>query len=487
MPAAEPEPPAVFELPAAAAPAPPLPEPSGDEGGGGRSLPEPMLLGNLVWFCWLRWVVVAILLVFGLASLCPGMLGPLGLRSPILWPFAIAALLGAVNIVFHTRLLIGSFTPQRTDTNLWGQIVLDLVILTGVVHFAGSLETYVAFAYLFHIVLACIFFSPPRSLAVTLLACVLYVACVALEVTGVLPPGGVYASDALRQTITSSPGALVLDVLGAVGIWLVVWYLASALSALVRERDHQLAVTNSQLAAAQRERTRHMLRTTHELKSPFAAIHANTQLLLGGHCGELPDAAVKVATRISSRCRRLAAEIQEMLQLANLQSGSGQIPHWETVDLGRLLDAAVAQERTQAEEHAVTIVSRAEPAPVYGVADHLNMMLANLLSNAVNYSSEGGRVEVECRPTSGGGAVLSIKDHGIGIKAEKLPHVFEEFYRTDEAVRHNRESTGLGLAIVQQVAHTHGISVRVESAPDVGTTFHLEFPPGHSAPGPQET
>ncbi len=121
------------------------------------------------------------------------------------------------------------------------------------------------------------------------------------------------------------------------------------------------------------------------------------------------------------------------------------------------------------------------------MADHLNMMLSNLLSNAVNYSSEGGRVEVECRPAKGGAAVVSVRDHGIGIKPEKLPHVFEEFYRTDEAVRHNRESTGLGLAIVQQVANSHGIRVRVESAPGVGTTFRLEFPPGQAEPGPQQT
>ncbi len=479
MPAPEPEPLAVFDLPAAPAPAPPPQEQPGE--GAARSLPEPMLLGNLVWFCWLRWIVVCMLVVFGLASLCPGLVGPLGLRSVILWPFAIAGVLGLVNLVFHTRLLIGSFTPQRTGVNLWSQIVLDLVILTAVVHYTGSLETYVAFAYLFHIVLACIFFSPPRSLVVTLLACVLYTACVVAESAGLLPSAGIYVDDALRAQIMASPGVLALDVLSAMSIWLVVWYLASALSALVRERDHQLAVSNSQLAAAQRERTRHMLRTTHELKSPFAAIHANTQLLLGGHCGELPEAAVKVASRISSRCRRLATEIQEMLQLANLQSGSGQIPHWETVDLGRLVDAAVAQQRPLAEERAVTIISRVESASIYGVADHLNMMLSNLLSNAVNYSSEGGRVEVECRPARDGGAVVSIRDHGIGIKAEKLPHIFEEFYRTDEAVRHNRESTGLGLAIVQQVAQSHGIRVRVESAPGAGTTFRLEFPPGQPA------
>jgi signal transduction histidine kinase len=483
MPTAEPDRIAVFELPTAQAPAPPPPEQP--RGGAAGSLPEPLLLRNLVWFCWLRWVVVAILLAFGTASLFPAIVGPLGLRSRILWPFLTAGVLGAMNLIFHARLLIGPFSPQRTGANLWSQIVLDLVVLTAVVHFTGSLETYVAFAYLFHIVLACIFFSSPRSLVVTLLAGGLYAACVGAETAGLLPAAGIYASDALRMQIVQTPPVPALYVLSALGIWLVVWYLTSALSALVRERDHQLAVTNRQLAAAQQERTRHMLRTTHELKSPFAAIHANAQLLLGGHCGELPQAAVKVAARISTRCRRLAAEIQEMLQLANLQSGSGQVPHWENLDLDRLAEAAAAQLRALAEERAITIDVHTAPAPVFGVSDHVTMMLTNLIANAVNYSREGGQVEVECRPAEDGAALLSIQDHGIGIRPEKLPHIFEEFYRTDEAVRHNRESTGLGLAIVQQVAQSHGVKVRVESAVDVGTRFTLEFPPGQAAPGAQ--
>jgi signal transduction histidine kinase len=157
------------------------------------------------------------------------------------------------------------------------------------------------------------------------------------------------------------------------------------------------------------------------------------------------------------------------------------------VDLARLVDATVAQYRAIGEERSITIVSRVEPASVYGVADHLTMMLSNLVSNAVNYSREGGRVDVECRPAQAGGAVVTIRDRGIGIRPEKLPHVFEEFYRADEAVRHNRESTGLGLAIVRQVAQSHGVRVRVESEAGAGTTFTLEFPPGQSAPGAKTT
>jgi signal transduction histidine kinase len=102
------------------------------------------------------------------------------------------------------------------------------------------------------------------------------------------------------------------------------------------------------------------------------------------------------------------------------------------------------------------------------------MLFSNLLANAVLYSYEGGRVRVWC--LDGHGPIATVEDHGIGIAPDKLPHIFDEYYRTDEAVRHNKASTGLGLTIVRQVAQTHRIRVRVESSPGVGTKFIVRFP-----------
>jgi len=95
----------------------------------------------------------------------------------------------------------------------------------------------------------------------------------------------------------------------------------------------------------------------------------------------------------------------------------------------------------------------------------------------VVYSHNNGRVHVACRPDSNSEPVVTIADNGIGIAPEKLPHIFEEHYRTKEAVRHNKESSGLGLAIVKHVAEMYGIRIRVESRPGSGTRFELRFPP----------
>jgi signal transduction histidine kinase len=104
------------------------------------------------------------------------------------------------------------------------------------------------------------------------------------------------------------------------------------------------------------------------------------------------------------------------------------------------------------------------------------MLLDNLVVNAVNYSYDQGLVSVACRAQDTGQAVVVVRDHGIGIPKEKLPRIFDDYYRTDEAVQHNRMSTGLGLAIVRQVAQESRVAIQVESAPGWGTRFTVTLP-----------
>ncbi len=442
-----------------------------------------LVVRNVLWFCWFRWIVAGTLAVLGTLGVGTRVLERLGLTvGP--WALVTAAVLVGLNAAFrwHAGRLKRRPSLAGALRNLWAQIVGDLLVLTAVVHFTGSLETYVAFAYLFHIVLACIFFTPPFSLLVTALACVLYTVCVLADQAGWIPAGGIYADDSLRQHIAETPRVLAVNLVSAQAVWLVVWYLASHLSGMVQRRDREVREANRRLAAVLKERTQHMLRTTHELKAPFAAIDANTQLLLKGHCGALPEEAAEVVRRIGGRSRRLAREIQEMLQLANLQSTSAESLPRADLDVAAVLRSAVAQVRETADRRDVDLQTDLRAAPVSAVKDHVEMLAANLLSNAVSYSRPGGRVAVRCRPQAGGGAEIAVEDQGIGIPAEKLPRIFDEYYRTNEAARHNPDSTGLGLAIVRQVAELNRMRVRVRTAPGRGTTFTVVVPPPSSSP-----
>jgi signal transduction histidine kinase len=447
-----------------------------DAKGSERTFSESLLVHNVSWFCQFRWLVIVTLAFYGIVGLFPRFIGSFSMRPPGVWPFVTAAVLVLSNLTFLYLARMRTSGAQIM-TNLWGQITVDLVILTGVVYFVGSLETNIAFTYLFHIVLSCVFFSRRQSLIVTVMAIGMFAACTMAEyVLKILPSMSIFAGS-FREEYTSP----VLMMLGfnfflTIGIWLVVWYLASHLSSMVRKRDFELAETNRRLVAAYEERSRHMLTTTHQLKAPFAAIYSNAQLLLQGYCGEIPDEAMQVIERILLRCRRLTAEIQEMLQLANLSSMSLEsIPRTRMVST-ELLEWCISQVDCIAQERGIVFKTDIRPVTLLGAEDHFKMLFVNLLSNAVIYSQKDGQVNISCKPGPNSEPVVVIEDNGIGIPADKLPRIFEEHYRTKEAVQHNKESSGLGLAIVKYVAEMYGIRIRVESRPGFGTKFELRLP-----------
>jgi signal transduction histidine kinase len=255
-----------------------------------------------------------------------------------------------------------------------------------------------------------------------------------------------------------------------------VWYLASRLADALHRREEELAATNRRLLAATEERAKHMLRTAHQLKSPLAAIHANAQVLSGGFCGEIPAAAAGVIRQISARCEMLSHEIKAMLQLANLRSSAQGPPARAVVDLAAVIRSSAAGLAPTAARRQIAVEEDLQPAPVCVVHDHAAMILDNILSNAITYSRDGGKVAVSCRATLAGGAAVAVRDAGIGISADKLPRIFDDYFRTNQAARHNQASTGLGLAIVRQAAIAGRIAVRVESAEGQGTQFFLDFP-----------
>jgi signal transduction histidine kinase len=450
--------------------------PSSPELKGTETFSESLLVHNVSWFCQFRWLVIAILLCYGIVGLFDQLIEPFGIRRPGLWPFITAVILVLSNLAFLYLARTRTASAQIM-TNLWGQITVDLVILTGVVYFVGSLETSIAFAYLFHIVLSCVFFSNRQSLIVTVMAIGMFAVCIVAEyVLKILPSMSIFTGSFREEYSAPILTMLAFNFFLTIGIWLAVWYLASHLSSMVHKRDFELAETNRRLVAASEERSRHMLTTTHQLKAPFAAIYSNAQLLLEGYCGEIPEESRKVIERISMRCRRLTAEIQEMLQLANLSSTSMESLTRVRMVSTDLLEWCISQVEIIAKEHNVTIKTDIQPVAMLGAEDHFKMLIVNLLNNAVIYSHRNGQVNVSCKPGPNMEPVVIIEDNGIGIPADKLPRIFEEHYRTKEAVEHNKESSGLGLAIVKHVAEMYGIHIRVESQPGCGTKFELRFP-----------
>ena len=172
---------------------------------------------------------------------------------------------------------------------------------------------------------------------------------------------------------------------------------------------------------------------------------------------------------------RLLADVEEqttelgMLVADLIELARGDEPRSETEDVR--LDELVREAVTRARRHAPQVRFEAvlEPAVVEGTRERLARAVNNLLDNAGKHSPPGGLVEVVA-DTHG----VRVRDHGTGVDAEDLPHLFDRFYRG--ASSRGRPGSGLGLAIVRQVAEQHGGSVHAANAPDGGAEFVLELP-----------
>ena len=436
-----------------------------------------VLLHNARWFMKVRWLVAGVFIVAGLVGmLAPGTLETLDLAVPSGWLWALAAGLIAANVAF--ALGIRRITRDRTragvKVHLRLQIAVDLAEVTLLVHAVGSTQTFVSFIYLFHVTLACIFFPKRESFLVTIAAAILYISVVMLEVAAIWPSAGILASDGVSFPAENSYRAMLMAG-SAVFIWFVVWYLVSTLSEVVRKRDVQLASMNERLLRLDREKNRQMLLTTHELKVPFAGIESNIEALKVQHWAEIPETVRAVLDRIDLRAQLLRERISEILYLGNLKSRELAGEPRATVDLGQLFTAVLRNLAQKAQERRILIDASVPALTIPGDTEQFTVLFMNIVSNAVLYSKEGGNVEIRAREEAGDVRV-SVSDHGIGIREDALPHIFDEFYRTKEGARFNRMSTGLGLAIVREIARHFRLRIKVTSEEEKGTTFEVALP-----------
>ncbi len=435
-----------------------------------------VLLQNALWFTKLRWFVVFVFIATGLAGiLMPGIISKIGFVPPAQWPWILAGILILANTLFYILVRrLNEESPRRAVVaNIWLQFGVDLMVVTALVYIIGCTDTSISFVYLFHIVLASIFFEPRNSLLVTFIAAGFYILCVSLEITGVLPAGGILEN--AEGLIQQDPTLKVIFAGSAVFVWIIVWYLVSTLSMALRKRDRQLSVANEQLIRADQEKTQQVLSTTHELKAPFAGIESNIQVLKCQCWNELPESARDIIDRIEERAQVLSERIREILILGDLRSNNSSEVKLVPVDLRSVMDKVLDELEDKALSRRILLDIQVPSITVFGNMKHLTVLFCNLVANAILYSYEGGRVNVSVKQEEEN-VHVAVSDQGIGIRDDALAHIFDDYFRTKEGAKFNRMSTGLGLAIVKKIAQKSGLRISVTSEQEKGTTFQVAIP-----------
>ncbi len=256
---------------------------------------------------------------------------------------------------------------------------------------------------------------------------------------------------------------------------------ARAESALADSEARYRALAE-QLACANRRKDEFLAMLAHELRNPLAPISTAVQLLR--IAAEDTQRVRRTAELIGRQVAHMTQLVDDLLDVSRVTRGQVRIDH-EPVALDEVVRDALEQARPQVEARQHTLQVAPAPQPplvVRGDRGRLVQVLVNLLNNAAKYTPEGGHLTLSVR-AEGQDAVLAVKDDGIGIDAQLLPHVFELFTQARRTPDRSQGGLGLGLALVRSLVALHGGTVTAESAgPGQGSCFTVRLP-ALAAPG----
>lgn len=233
------------------------------------------------------------------------------------------------------------------------------------------------------------------------------------------------------------------------------------------------------------EQQRHFVGdAAHELKTAVAVLKSSLQLLT-----MRPRSAAEYEAglyRSLADCERMEEIVAKMLTLARVESLSGRGAIDRSVDLVPWAREAATQLRPFADLRQVTVeMVSAESAWVGLSVEECTLLCSNLLMNALQHSRRSGEVTMSVEPAGENWVELRVEDHGRGIDAESLPHVFERFYRGDPSRARKTGGTGLGLAICRAITEQAGGRIHLESTPGVGTVAIVRLPSVQRSIGPE--
>jgi len=436
------------------------------------------------WLISLRWITLSTVALIALIS-NQWMGGQLPTRRLVGSIIAIA-IVNATFWLITNRLVSRS---AQYECNVWllhGQILTDLVALTVLLHYSGGLENPFSAYYILLVAIGSILMTARAGYLYAGVASLLWIGLLVAEATGLVPH---YNLAGFRSPVRFiEPGHIIAEAFVVSSGCLVVAAMASHVVDRLRIGEEELldARASCELRAAELgslnrrlqelDRTRSMFirLVTHELRAPVAAIQSYLRLILDGYVpGERLNEIISKAER---RARDQLELISDLLDLARLTEPSDDQPIKASSAAAVLKDVVDMMQARIDDKGLQFSVSMPDHMPLCDAnEEHVRQIWINLISNAIKYTPEGGRVDVRLGAEEGM-LVGVVQDSGIGIRPEELEHVFESFYRTEAAKNMARHGTGLGLSIVKGIVNRYGGTICAESVPDKGSTFRFELP-----------
>ena len=423
------------------------------------------------WFILLRWTaclfVFATLLIVRLK---------LNFQFPYNLLFSLNGLLFLINLIFtvyYYRIKVQNLSRKEMSVLFNVQVCCDYVLLFLVIYFTGFLENPFSFFFVFHIMLTSFLFPPSTVFVYVTSLLAVFILTFFAEYLNVIPH---FPFNSASYNPVIYRESIFVNAIGLCSTLVVSAFLITSIKSRVEERGKRIEVELNRYIDLDKTKSNFILQVTHELRGPLAALSGYHEMILKGITGGVNEKTQVTLQKADHRAENLLTIIDEMIDFAYMKSDVESQYTKTGIKLREVIGYNIDLFSARAMQKNIHIVSNcSKDLIVWANRDLLNIILSNLVTNAIKYSSPGAIIAVNA--TAENEEIhLFVKDNGMGIEPDELEKIFEEFYRTRRARKIERDGTGLGLPIVQRAVESLDGKITVYSEAGKGSTFHIFLP-----------
>jgi len=422
---------------------------------------------RIAWIINLRWLaVLAILAVVPLNDII------FDVKIGYHQTYIVASLLLVLNIVYFFIYRYFYFQKFRQEILFAEiQIVSDLILISIFVHFIGGINNSFYFVYLIPMIISAVLFRGKLSYLNTFCGCILLTIWSILEYNNIVETYFISQSEFHLSIFWTS-------LLSFYFISFIITYIVGDFISKYRNLKKIIDKKSDLLEKTMRERDRMFRYTAHEIKSPINTVSSmlNIVKMVYQEDRENEDKILDLISRAQKRSGQILDIVKDMIELTHYRSGQ-KGGNYTQKELSDWLQKQVNSFAEEAEEKGLTLIYNSNPnsAEINFDYESLEKIVNNLISNAIRYTKEPGRIEVELTVNKQN-FEITVEDNGIGIKPEEKRKIFKEFYRSAQAKDIEHLGTGLGLALVKHIVEKYQGEIELQSTPGEGSQFTIKLP-----------
>ncbi len=403
----------------------------------------------------------------------------------LLLPYAFLYLVSGILTIFNI-VYLSVYNYIKNRENLYSasklingfanfQVLIDLVILTLLLYGSGGLYSPFIYFYVFHMVIASMLLPPIWAFVQGGIAMLFFTSLIVLSSFRIIPDftltgfGPQPGDDVYTLFIASRLGGLISTLF-------ILIFMVSSISKQLNKKESLLRQLNEELTLANDKKSKYILQVTHELRAPLAAVQGYLKVALEGYVGKVEGKLKEMLENISKRTERMLNMVNELLDIANLKRAVNTKVDKEVCNIREEINKAIHLFDHQLTKKRINLVIEADDDLEFSVnAEQFYIMLTNIINNAIKYSNSETEVKIvaslsDCK------LCVKVHDQGIGIPEKDLDNIFDEYFRSQNAVENEQDGTGLGLALVSNIVKNHEGTIRVNSEVGKGSIFYIELP-----------